>query len=149
MLAHEFALGRGGVHPMLGGESDQALLIAISSNGSRIDYIHLHAVADAGRGHSFGERYQGGIYRSTDGELRLWCASACTLDIDQRAGRGFEMGPRSARQPDRPQELQRKSVGPILFRQVLKFPALGCAGVVHDDVDLSESLDSEFCQAPG
>src|ERR1700680_862575 len=59
------------------------------------------------------------------------------------------MGPRSARQPDGPQELQCKSVGPILFRQVLKFAALSCARVVNDDVDLPEGLDSEFCQAPG
>jgi hypothetical protein len=56
--------------------------------------------------------------------------------------------PGGAGEPHGAKELEREAVGEIFVGQIEELAALGGAGVVDQDVDLSESLDSEVGDPP-
>ena len=57
------------------------------------------------------------------------------------------MRPRGARQSHCPEEFEREAIGEIVVGEIHEFAALSGACIVHDDINLFESLDGEVHDA--
>ena len=92
-------------------------------------------------GEGFGEIEKRRIHRAPNGEVGAGSAPANANDVDDRALICHQMRPRRPAKAHGPKKLQSKTVTPILITQLQKITALGCPGIVDQNIYAPEPLN--------
>ena len=146
-LLDVLALGGVRVEPAFFRQCVQARGVARGTDGSRVNRVDLHTIPQAQVSQGFRKRQQRGIDRSTDGELRAGRPAARAGDEDNGSRTGLEVRPTGRVSRTDPKNLRAKPSGEIVVGQLQELATLGGAGIVHNDVKVSESLDRELNDA--